>query len=65
MQPGDQFGDLTVVETGLMKHGTKAARCRCRCGNEAIINVSSLNGGATKSCGCLRKKVASETHRKK
>lgn len=36
-------------------------RCKCDCGNEVIVNASSLKKGLTQSCGCLRKeKTASK-----
>lgn len=33
--------------------------CICDCGNRATIQTSHLNSGATKSCGCLQKEIAS------
>lgn len=36
-------------------------RCICECGNEIITRGSNLKSGATKSCGCLQKEVASNT----
>lgn len=29
--------------------------CKCKCGNELIVDTRNLNSGHTKSCGCLRK----------
>ena len=34
---------------------------QCSCGNKKLIRNSDVNSGRTKSCGCLRKKVLSET----
>ena len=34
---------------------------QCSCGNQKLIRNSDVNSGRTKSCGCLRKKVLSET----
>lgn len=33
---------------------------RCKCGVEKVIDVQSVKGGATKSCGCYNRKAASE-----
>lgn len=55
--PGTVFGRLTVLSLGHMKHGKKAAMVKCTCGTEKILEVSSLESGLTKSCGCLRKET--------
>lgn len=34
--------------------------CKCKCGNEIIVDTRNLNSGHTKSCGCLQKEKASE-----
>lgn len=39
------------------KHPT--VKCRCACGNEKIIRRQHLLSGASKSCGCLRKRLTS------
>lgn len=38
--------------------------CRCECGNEAVVQANSLKTGISKSCGCHRREVASEIHKK-
>lgn len=47
---GKTFGELTVLErvndTGRAKY-----RCRCSCGNEAIVLSSNLKRGFQKTCG--------------
>ena len=51
------FGNLTVIEEfGNDKNGKKLWKCKCICGNEKIAESSSLMGGHTKSCGCLKHK---------
>ena len=27
-------------------------KCKCRCGNEVIVDTGNLNKGHTSSCGC-------------
>lgn len=34
-------------------------KCKCKCGNEVIVDTRNLNSGHTKSCGCLQKEKAS------
>lgn len=58
---GKTFYRLKVIE----RHGSdpKAGTlwlCQCNCGNKIIVSTCDLNKGRVKSCGCLRKKIASE-----
>ena len=34
--------------------------CQCECGNIVSVNITSLRGGNSKSCGCLHKEIVSE-----
>lgn len=34
--------------------------CKCDCGKEKVVRLSSLKSGDIKSCGCLRKSLAKE-----
>ena len=58
---GKRFGRLLVVEKSESKNGYAAWLCRCDCGNEKIISGNELRKGKAKSCGCLRKEVATKT----
>ena len=50
---GQTFGRLVVIERAENdKFGKTRWLCRCECGNEKIINASSLKRGLTLSCGC-------------
>lgn len=58
---GQKFGRLLVLEFA----GTKPAsptsvrsywRCRCDCGNAAIVPAAAMKSGGTRSCGCLKQK---------
>lgn len=58
---GKIFYRLKVIE----RHGSdpKAGTlwlCQCNCGNKIIVSTCDLNKGRVKSCGCLRKEIASE-----
>ena len=44
------------------KSGSILWRCRCDCGNEVDVSVSSLNNGNNKSCGCLKKEYQKLVH---
>lgn len=55
---GQKFGRLTALEYV----GNGKWLCRCDCdGKEIETNTYSLTHGLTKSCGCLRREVASSS----
>lgn len=58
---GRRFGRLVVLgqassASELGKPGRRVYwRCRCDCGQEAMVSQSELQNGGTKSCGCLQR----------
>lgn len=51
---GKHFGRLTVLERVVHPHRADSFwRCRCECGNEAIVSGYKMRIGHTQSCGCL------------
>ncbi len=58
---GQKFGKLTAIkDVGRNKSHKVLWLCKCECGNDKIINASSLRNGYTLSCGCLQKERARE-----
>lgn len=58
---GQRFGRLIAIKpVGKNKFNQVMWLCKCDCGNEKTIAMSSLKSGASKSCGCLRKECARE-----
>ncbi|WP_339495794.1 hypothetical protein [Pseudomonas sp. RA_105y_Pfl2_P56] len=58
---GRLFGRLTVTEES-PSVGRKAHwMCRCECGTVKVVGADALTRGATLSCGCLKKELAT-TH---
>lgn len=55
---GQKFGQLTVKSYAKTKKSNW--NCECQCGNLCIVKQQNLIRGSTKSCGCLRKKMASK-----
>ena len=60
-----RFGSLVVVkqtEDHVYKDGSRKAKwlCICDCGNQKSVIGKNLLNGATRSCGCLQKQVASK-----
>lgn len=52
---GKASGKLTVIEFSHMNLSrTSVWRCRCSCGNEALVQSVRLKRKETRSCGCLR-----------
>lgn len=60
-----KFGKLTVLERDYsIKREGAYWKCKCDCGNIISAQGKRLRSGATKSCGCLVKEKAIETHTK-
>lgn len=56
---GMRFGRLTVIKESEKKSSKRTCWvCKCDCGNTAIVAVSNLLNGNTKSCGCIQKEKA-------
>lgn len=60
---GKKFGRLTALSF-VRKGPTSFWRCRCDCGNAKDIRAQWLKNGRTRSCGCLRREIAGDLHRK-
>jgi hypothetical protein len=56
---GSVFGRLTVVRSYRDTKGIQRAACYCSCGNIKSPQVSALLSGACRSCGCLKRELAS------
>ena len=61
---GRRYGKLVALYPlgKTEKSGSILWRCRCDCGNEVDVSVSSLNNGNNKSCGCLKKEYQQLVH---
>ena len=56
---GQRFGRLTALHRLEKKSGSSYLwHCRCDCGRETDVRLSSLLHGDTTSCGCLREEHA-------
>ena len=49
---GQRFGKLTVLEFAFTRKKHSYWRCICDCGNETVVECSSLKSGKSTSCGC-------------
>lgn len=60
VNPGDQFGQLTLLEEiGVSsKHKKAYWLCQCVCGVKKVIRLESMKKGSSTSCGCMRKNKA-------
>ena len=65
-----RFGMLTVIKRAndyIYPDGKQHQAqwlCKCDCGKEVIVMSAALIRGHTKSCGCTRKEVVKEVHKK-
>lgn len=53
---GNRYGKLTVVGYEGIKNGKALWKCKCDCGNDALVSGINLRYGDTLSCGCLNSK---------
>jgi len=65
---GKKFNKLTVIELIGSKYGVTKWKCKCDCGNYAVVASVELKNGTTKACGCLKGKhrkypISSENNR--
>ena len=63
---GQKFGRLTVIsraENRINQQGRTQImlHCKCDCGNDVVVYKNSLINGHTKSCGCFKREVNSNT----
>jgi hypothetical protein len=62
---GQTYGRLTPIEIhGKSSTGKIIWLCRCDCGAEKLAATPSLRSGKVGSCGCLRREMMSDSHRK-
>ncbi len=57
---GMRFGKLVALSYEGDIDGQYYWRCRCDCGNEAVIRQNNLVLGRTKSCGCIQREIIRE-----
>lgn len=56
---GNRYGRLiAIAPAGKDRRRAIMWRCRCDCGNEAVICGTSLRNGHTRSCGCLHDELS-------
>lgn len=51
---GRVFGRWVVLDKYVRQKGRTMWLCRCECGTEKLVDGTSLRGGISKGCGCLR-----------
>ena len=62
---GQRFGRWAISGySHTTKKGNVYWDCRCMCGTSRKVVGFNLTGGKSKSCGCLKKEVASKLNRK-
>lgn len=68
LEIGKKYGRLTVIGYGIKetKSGQKrkCVLCRCDCGNQKLMDITSIKKGLTVSCGCYNRQRVHETRSK-
>ena len=54
---GNTYGYLTVIEQAPSKNNRAMWKCKCKCGNETVVQGKLLRSGHTTSCGCKKKEA--------
>jgi len=60
---GQRFGRLTVLCKDDSDQQGRMWLCQCDCGNKKSVRVDHLKNGATTSCGCYSREVASKRNK--
>lgn len=60
---GQRFGRLTVLCKDDSDKQGRMWLCQCDCGNKKSVRVDHLKNGATTSCGCYSREVASKRNK--
>lgn len=60
---GKRFGRLTVIRFDHINNRNQSCwLCQCDCGNQVIVQASSMNSGNTSSCGCYKNELAHDNN---
>lgn len=63
VHPGTSFGFWTTLEEVPPKKKNRRFLCRCQCGTEREVCLSSLVAGSSKCCGCVGDQKTSERNK--
>lgn len=60
---GREFGRLTAIrDSGQRRRDKVLWECQCECGTTVLVSATLLKNGLSRSCGCLKRDVARESH---
>jgi hypothetical protein len=54
IQPGQRFGQLTIIRETKKIGVRRAFMARCDCGKKCTVKLIQISTGKTQSCGCLK-----------
>ena len=60
---GQRFGSLVVLGVANNEYNNVTWHCICDCGKTIDVRSCNLKDGSTKSCGCLKNKMASQINK--
>lgn len=61
---GKKFGRWLVLERATNRYGNSYWKCECECGTIREVSGTYLTTGKSKSCGCLKRELCGEQHKK-
>lgn len=59
---GQRFGEGVVIDPDVGTVNPRRVRLRCDCGNEYVAVKGNITNGATKSCGCRKRRRTGYRH---
>ena len=59
-----KFGRLSVIGRFDVQNKITRWECLCECGNVRVVRSNALQGGRSKSCGCLNREISQQSNRK-
>ena len=59
---GQRFGRLVAIEPAERQGRYTTWLCKCDCGKETVVRTINLRSGNSKSCGCLSRDTAQNSH---
>jgi len=57
-----KFGRLLILKETAGTSYSRRFSCLCECGTKKTVNLNALLSGNTKSCGCLKSKMVTESN---
>jgi ABC-type molybdenum transport system ATPase subunit/photorepair protein PhrA len=62
---GKKYGHWQIKKYVRTVGNSPTYKCECDCGTKKVVHIRNLLSGASKSCGCLRRKLQQKASQKR